>query len=204
MLNIAVLGCGRIGRMHADNIARHADAELAMVYDVHVPSASAVAEQHGVPAASSPQDIFFSVHVDAVLVATTTETHADFIEMAVAAGKPVLCEKPIDLSLARVNACAERISGSDVLIQLGFNRRFDPGHRAARQGLLNGDIGDLHQVIITSRDPEMPPPIVLRPPQPPRRRPPVRPSPMAAARLQRRFRHAWRRRRRARRGGRQR
>ncbi|MDB4830378.1 inositol 2-dehydrogenase [Paracoccaceae bacterium] len=157
MLNIAVLGCGRIGRMHADNIARHADAELAMVYDVHLLSASAVAEQHGVPAASSPQDIFSSGHVDAVLVATTTETHADFIEMAVAAGKPVLCEKPIDLSLARVNACAERISGSDVLIQLGFNRRFDPGHRAARQGLLNGDIGDLHQVIITSRDPEMPP-----------------------------------------------
>ncbi|MGB0169123.1 MAG: Gfo/Idh/MocA family oxidoreductase, partial [Paracoccaceae bacterium] len=70
MLNIAVLGCGRIGRMHADNIARHADAELAMVYDVHVPSASAVAEQHGVPAASSPQEIFSSGQVDAVLIAT--------------------------------------------------------------------------------------------------------------------------------------
>lgn len=75
---------------------------------------------------------FFSPNVDAVLIATATPTHADYIEMAVAAGKAALCEKPIDLSLARVSACAAKIKGTKVPIQLGFNRRYDPGHSAAR------------------------------------------------------------------------
>ncbi len=97
-----------------------------------------------------------SGEVDAVLVATATETHAGYIEQAVAAGKPVLCEKPIDLSLARVRACAEAIRGQDAVIQLGFNRRFDPGHRAAWEAVRAGEIGELHQVVITSRDPGMP------------------------------------------------
>ncbi|MCB1491330.1 MAG: inositol 2-dehydrogenase [Rhodobiaceae bacterium] len=143
--------------MHAANVASHSDTALAMVYDVHRPSADAVAAAHGVAVAASPDEVFASADVDAVLVATATETHADYIEMAVAAGKPVLCEKPIDLSLDRVNQCAARISGTTVPIQLGFNRRFDPGHRAARDAFAAGEIGDLHQVIITSRDPGMPP-----------------------------------------------
>ena len=157
MTRIAVLGCGRIGRMHAANIAQHPKASLAAVYDLHEPSARDVASAQQVPAAASPQEIFADTEVDAVLVATATETHADYIEMAVAAGKPVLCEKPIDLSLARVNRCAEAIKGSSVPIQIGFNRRFDPGHRAARDAMRAGDIGALHQVVITSRDPELPP-----------------------------------------------
>ncbi|MAT88396.1 MAG: inositol 2-dehydrogenase [Aestuariivita sp.] len=157
MLKIAVLGCGRIGQMHAANIARHSNADLAMVFDVYQPNVEITAEKHGVSIASSAADVFASSEVDAVLVATSTDTHADFIEMAVAASKPILCEKPIDLSLDRVNRCAAKIAGTDVLIQLGFNRRFDPGHRVARNAVINGEIGDLHQVIITSRDPEMPP-----------------------------------------------
>ena len=101
--------------------------------------------------------VFASPNVDAVLIATATPTHADYIEMAVAAGKPVLCEKPIDLNLARVNACAAKIGNTSLPIQLGFNRRYDPGHASARNAMLAGDIGDLHQVIITSRDPAIPP-----------------------------------------------
>ncbi len=157
MLRIAVLGCGRIGRMHAANIAAHPRACLATVYDIHAPSATEVAELHGVSVAGNSEAVFSSDDVDAVLIATATPTHADYIEAAVAAGKPVLCEKPIDLSLARVNACAERVVGKGVPIQIGFNRRFDPGHRAARDAVAAGEIGDLHQVIITSRDPGMPP-----------------------------------------------
>ncbi len=157
MLRIAVLGCGRIGKMHALNIVRHPLAQLAAVFDVHEPSATAVASEHGVTKAASADEIFASDDVDAVLVSTVTNTHADYIEQAVAAGKPVLCEKPIDLSLERVNQCAKNIAGSKVPIQLGFNRRFDPGHRAARDAMLAGQIGDLHQVVITSRDPGMPP-----------------------------------------------
>jgi myo-inositol 2-dehydrogenase/D-chiro-inositol 1-dehydrogenase len=143
--------------MHADNLVHHAETELAMVYDVDRASAEAVANKHGIRAAASAQDVFASAEVDGVLVATATPTHADFIEASVAAGKPVLCEKPIDLSLDRVNETARRIEGADVPIQIGFNRRFDPGHRRAREAAHAGDIGDIHQVVITSRDPEMPP-----------------------------------------------
>ena len=77
--------------------------------------------------------------------------------MAVAAGKPVLCEKRIDLSLSRVNACAANIGNTPLPIQISFNRRYDPGHAAARNAMLAGDIGELHQVITTSRDPAIPP-----------------------------------------------
>lgn len=157
MLRIAVLGCGRIGQMHADNVAKHPRARLVMVFDIHRPSAERVAQAQAVLAASSAEEIFSSDQVDAVLIATATPTHADYIEKAIAAGKAVLCEKPIDLNLERVNACAAKIGNTKLPIQLGFNRRYDPGHSAARTALLNGEIGDLHQVIITSRDPAIPP-----------------------------------------------
>jgi len=157
MVRIAVLGCGRIGQMHAANIARHPRASLAMVYDIDGAAAEAVAEREGARAMASAEEVLASPDADAVLIASATPTHADYIEKAVEAGKPALCEKPIDLTLARVEACRARIAGSSVPVQIGFNRRFDPGHRAARNAVLAGDIGDLHQVIITSRDPELPP-----------------------------------------------
>ncbi|MBZ9756834.1 inositol 2-dehydrogenase [Mesorhizobium sp. ESP6-5] len=157
MLRIAVLGCGRIGQMHAANVARHPRSTLAAVFDLNSEAAEKVAAAQGVKAAASAEDIFASDMVDAVLIATATPTHADYIEMAVAAGKAVLCEKPIDLSLARVEACAANIGETKIPIQLGFNRRYDPGHSAARTAMLAGDIGELHQVIITSRDPSLPP-----------------------------------------------
>ncbi|EFL88608.1 inositol 2-dehydrogenase [Ahrensia sp. R2A130] len=156
MITISVLGTGRIGTMHADAIAAHPRAQLGPVFDTHQPSAQTVADRLGV-AVSTPEAIFANSDVDAVLVASATPTHADFIEQAVAAGKPILCEKPIDLSLERVNACAKAIAGSDVPVQIGFNRRFDPGHRAAYNAVREGRVGDVHQVIITSRDPELPP-----------------------------------------------
>ncbi|GLR56794.1 inositol 2-dehydrogenase [Rhizobium indigoferae] len=157
MLKIAVLGCGRIGRMHAENIAAHPRASLAGVFDIHRPAADEVGGKLGVVVFDSADDVFSSAAVDAVLIATSTPTHADFIEKAVAAGKPILCEKPIDLSLERVRRCAQTIGATAVPIMLGFVRRFDPGHRAARDAIRTGDIGDLHQVVITSRDPGMAP-----------------------------------------------
>jgi len=157
MLKIAVLGCGRIGRMHAETISLHADAALTGVFDVYAPAAEDVAARFDVQNFASAKDVFASGDVDAILIATTTPTHVGFIEQGVAAGKPILCEKPIDLSLNRVNACADKIAGTSVPIMLGFCRRFDPGHRAARQAVRDGEVGDLHQVIITSRDPGMAP-----------------------------------------------
>lgn len=157
MLKIAVLGVGRIGRMHAENIAAHPCATLAGVFDTHPPAAVEVSEKLGVTRFESAEAVFASGAVDAVLIATSTATHADFLEQAVAAGKPALCEKPIDLSLARVNACATKIAGSSVPIMLGFVRRFDDGHAAVRAAIEAGRIGTLEQVVITSRDPGLAP-----------------------------------------------
>jgi myo-inositol 2-dehydrogenase/D-chiro-inositol 1-dehydrogenase len=158
MIRIAVLGCGRIGVMHANNISAHPRATLAGVYDIYAPAAEAVSAKTGAQVYPSAEAVFAAKDVDAVLIATATDTHADLLEMAVAARKPVLCEKPIDLSLARVNRCATTIAGRSVPIQMGFVRRFDPGHAAVRRAIVAGDIGELHQVVITSRDPGMPPP----------------------------------------------
>lgn len=157
MLKIAVLGVGRIGRMHAENIAAHPRAALAGVYDVLPQAAADVAAGLGVANFESVDAVLASADVDAVLIATSTPTHADLLERAVAAGKAVLCEKPIDLSLDRVNACAQRIAGTDLPIMLGFVRRFDSGHAAVREAIEAGRIGELHQVVITSRDPGLAP-----------------------------------------------
>ena len=157
MVRIAVIGCGRIGRMHVANVRAHPRATLAAVYDVDARAAAEAAAAGDAPAAGSVDEILGSGAVDAVLVASATPTHADLIERAVAAGKAVLCEKPIDLDLARVERCRAVIAGATVPVQIGFNRRFDPGHAAARAAVAAGEIGALHQVIITSRDPEMPP-----------------------------------------------
>lgn len=157
MLKIAVLGCGRIGRMHAENIHTHPRAALAGVFDVVDAAAQDIAETLGVTKFDSAEAVLASTEVDAVLIATSTPTHADLLEAAIAAGKPVLCEKPIDLSLDRVKLCAERIKGTDLPIMLGFVRRFDRGHAGVRQAIEAGQIGEVHQVTITSRDPGMAP-----------------------------------------------
>ena len=162
MIRIAVLGCGRIGVMHAANIAAHPRASLAGVYDIFVPAATAVSAKTGAKVFDSVAACLSDPSVDAVLIATATDTHADLLEACLAAGKPVLCEKPIDLSLARVKLCAERIKGATLPVQLGFVRRFDPGHRALQHAVQSGKLGTLHQVVITSRDPGLAPEAYLR------------------------------------------
>ena len=155
-VRIAVLGCGRIGQMHAKNITLHEKTQLSCVYDINSEFANKVATDLNVPAVNNDQEIFSNPDIDAILISSATNTHIEFIEKSVAAKKPVLCEKPIDLDIKLVNECADRLKGNTVPIQLGFNRRFDPGHQSAKQSLIDGEIGDLHQCIITSRDPGLP------------------------------------------------
>jgi len=157
MVRFGLFGCGRIGAMHAANLARHAGAELVAVYDVQPRAAEAVAQATGARMVAEAEAILHDRGIDAVLIASSTDTHADLLEAAATAGKAVLCEKPIDLDLARVDAAKAAIAGTDVPIMVGFNRRFDPGHRAARDAMRAGEIGELHQVVITSRDPAIPP-----------------------------------------------
>ena len=158
MVRFALLGCGRIGRVHAANIAASERSTLAVVYDVRLDDAREVAAQHGARVATGVDEVFSAPDVDAVLVATSTQTHADFIEAAVAAQRPVFCEKPIALDLERVNQCAARIRGAKSVVQIGFNRRFDAGIAAMSAAVRAGELGRVRQVVITSRDPEPPPP----------------------------------------------
>lgn len=157
MIQFGLIGAGRIGRMHAANIAAHDKANLRWVYDVHSPASEEVAAQHGAQVARTPEEIFSDAQVDAIFVASSTDTHAGFIVQAVQAGKAVLCEKPIDLDIAKVEDCLQQIEGAKTLIQIGFNRRFDPGHGQVVRLVRSGEIGELEQVIISSRDPEPPP-----------------------------------------------
>ena len=161
MVNFALLGAGRIGAMHAANLAARSDARLVCVYDPVGAVAAAVAERHGA-AAAADVDSALGADVDAVLIASSTDTHVALIIAAATAGKAVLCEKPIDLSLERVEQCWQAVRDAGVPIQIGFNRRYDPTHRRVRDLAASGAVGAIHQVIISSRDPEPPPPAYLR------------------------------------------
>ena len=156
-VNLAVIGCGRIGQMHAANIARHPGLNLAMVYDQDMKCALHVADKHDCAIADSADKLIQDYQNSGVLIASSTDTHFDYILKCVRSDKPVFCEKPVDLDITRVLACIEEVSQFEAPLQIGFNRRFDPGHEAARKALVDGEIGELRQVIITSRDPEMPP-----------------------------------------------
>jgi myo-inositol 2-dehydrogenase/D-chiro-inositol 1-dehydrogenase len=157
MVRFAVLGCGRIGRMHALNLARHPRAELAYVYDVIDEAAAETADATGARQAGAIDEILSASDVEAVLIASSTDTHLDLLVCAVEAGKAVLCEKPIDLDLAKVDATWARIKGRNLTVMVGFNRRFDASFKALRDRIHAGEIGKLEQVVITSRDPGPPP-----------------------------------------------
>ena len=161
MLGFALFGAGRIGRMHAENLALNPDARLVTVYDVHGPSAEDVAAKHGATVAPDVTAALDNDDVQAVLIASSTDTHVDLITASAKAGKAILCEKPIDLDSNRVAQCWDEIRGLDVPIQIGFNRRYDPSHRAVAEAVAAGEIGTVEQIIITSRDPGPPPPEYL-------------------------------------------
>ena len=157
MVRFALFGAGRIGAMHAANIAANPRATLHCVYDVHAASARKVAEAHGAEVAPSVAAALADPQVHAVLIASSTDTHVELITAAAKAGKAILCEKPIDLDIKRVEQCRRDIAGSSAPIQLGFNRRYDPSHRAVREAVARGEIGQLQLLIITSRDPGLAP-----------------------------------------------
>ena len=157
MVRFGLLGAGRIGRMHADTIAAHPRATLAAVFDVHEASAQAVAAAHGCWAHPAAEDLLADTNVDAVLIASSTDTHVRLLEAAAKAKKAILCEKPIDLDIREVDRCWGAIRDLEPVIQLGFNRRFDPSFKALKEAIAGGEIGPLELLIITSRDPGPPP-----------------------------------------------
>ena len=155
-IRFGLLGAGRIGKVHAKAVTGDADAKLVAVADAFPAAAQAIADQYGC-AVRSIDEICAADDIDAVVICTPTDTHADLIEQFVKAGKAVFCEKPIDLSLARVKQCLEVVRAQKGTLMVGFNRRFDPHFRAVRAEIDKGSIGDVEMVVITSRDPGAPP-----------------------------------------------
>jgi myo-inositol 2-dehydrogenase/D-chiro-inositol 1-dehydrogenase len=153
MLNIAVIGAGRIGRIHARNIAAHPRARLAGICDPDTNAAGRLAATCG----TVPIALEEAFQADAVIIGSPTPTHADYIERAAAAGCAVFCEKPVDLSANRVRACLESVKGAGIPLMVGFNRRFDPSFASLQRRLAGGEIGALELLSIVSRDPAPPP-----------------------------------------------
>lgn len=156
MLRFAQFGAGRIGAIHAANLATTPATQLRYIVDVNAAAATALASRHGATVASVDTALN-DADVDAVIIASSTDTHADLAIAAARAGKAIFCEKPIDLSLRRVDACLAAVKKARVPMFVGFNRRFDPSFSSLHSRITNGEIGRVEQVIITSRDPGPPP-----------------------------------------------
>ena len=152
----ALLGAGRIGKVHARAITSDPRAKLVAVADAIADAAQAIATQAGC-AVRSIEEIETSTDVDAVIICTPTNTHADLIERFARAGKAIFCEKPIDLDVARVKSCLKVVESVSGKLMVGFNRRFDPHFGAVRAAIDDGRIGEVEMVTITSRDPGPPP-----------------------------------------------
>jgi myo-inositol 2-dehydrogenase/D-chiro-inositol 1-dehydrogenase len=154
MLSIAVIGAGRIGQIHARNVAANPRARLAGIADLDAIAAARLAESLRTKVLTL-QSVF---EADAVMICSPTATHAGLIERAAAAVQPVFCEKPIDLSAPRVRACLAAVRRAGTKLMVGFNRRFDPHFAALKRRLDAGEIGKLEILTIISKDPAPPPP----------------------------------------------
>ncbi len=155
-MKFGVIGAGRIGKIHAGNIARRGDCSVAIIADADASAAESLARATGAKV-GSVEEILSSSEIDAVAICSPTDTHADLIERSAKAKKAIFCEKPIDLSAARVRACLDVVQVEKAILMIGFNRRFDSHFASLRQRIAEGAIGDLELVAITSRDPGPPP-----------------------------------------------
>jgi myo-inositol 2-dehydrogenase/D-chiro-inositol 1-dehydrogenase len=158
-IKIGIIGAGRIGRLHAQNLTyRIPDAKVEAVADVIPEAAEQCASRLEIPKAlGDPEAILEDPAVEAILICSSTDTHASLIERAAEAGKHIFCEKPIDLDLPAIDRALTAVEQAGVLLQVGFNRRFDPNFRRAWELVAGGKIGKPHMLLITSRDPEPPP-----------------------------------------------
>lgn len=156
IFNVALFGAGRIGRIHAHNIDAHPKSRLRYIVDIKQAAASDLAENFGSQTASA-DEVFADKDIDAVLIASATETHAELIERAARTAKKIFCEKPIDLNLDRVERCLDVVKAYQATLFMGFNRRFDRNFSELKRQLDDGAIGKPELVVINSRDPDLPP-----------------------------------------------
>jgi myo-inositol 2-dehydrogenase/D-chiro-inositol 1-dehydrogenase len=155
-VRFGLLGAGRIGKVHARAVGSNPDAELVAVADAVDKAAKEISDAYGANARSI-EAIENAPDIDAVIICTPTDTHADLIERFARAGKAIFCEKPIDLDVKRVERCLAVVEETRAALMVGFNRRFDPHFAAVRKAIDDGAIGTVEMVTITSRDPGAPP-----------------------------------------------
>ena len=159
LLHTGVIGAGRIGKIHAESLARHVPgATVSAIADINLAAAQELATHLGIPHATGDyREILADPSIDAVAICSSTDTHARLIIEAAAAGKHIFCEKPIDHDLAKIDQALEAVDKAGVSLQIGFNRRFDANFRAVRELVAAGKLGQPHLLRITSRDPAPPP-----------------------------------------------
>ena len=159
LVGIGLIGAGRIGQLHAENLAfRVPGAKLLAVTDVQAEAAKRCAAKLQIPSVHENSDaVFRDPKIDAVVICSSTDTHSRLIEQAATAGKHVFCEKPIDFDLKRIDRALDAVKRAGVKLQIGFNRRFDPNFRHVQQAVASGQVGKPHLLRITSRDPAPPP-----------------------------------------------
>jgi myo-inositol 2-dehydrogenase/D-chiro-inositol 1-dehydrogenase len=158
-VNVGIIGAGRIGKLHAENLAYQVpEANIIAIADVFLEAAEKCAADFQIPSAVKDyREIMENPDIEAVMICSSTDTHARMIEEAAAAGKHIFCEKPIDFDLDRIDKALEAVDKAGVKLQVGFNRRFDPNFKRVREVVAAGKIGTPHILRITSRDPEPPP-----------------------------------------------
>ena len=161
MISLGIIGAGRIGKVHAQSIMNHiTSARLKTIADPFM-NEETEASLRALGVSDCTKDykkILNDPEIDAVLICSSTNTHADISLEAIAAGKHVFCEKPVSQDIAKIREVMEKLKGTKLKYQVGFNRRFDHNFEAVRAAVANGDVGDVHIVRITSRDPAPPPP----------------------------------------------
>jgi myo-inositol 2-dehydrogenase/D-chiro-inositol 1-dehydrogenase len=163
-LNVGIIGAGRIGKVHSENLAfRVPEARALAIADLDRGAAAAVASRCGIPdVAASADELLDNPEIQAVLICSSTDTHADLIIRAARAGKHIFCEKPIAHSLARIDAALAAVREAKVKLQIGFNRRFDPNFARVRAAVESGEVGKPRLLHIISRDPAPPPPAYVK------------------------------------------
>jgi len=158
-VNIGVIGVGRIGRLHARNLKYQVPGtKVLAVADIFEKSAREVAAQLEIPIAEKDYWVLLeNKDIDAVVICSSTDTHAQIISEAAQAGKHIFCEKPIALDVEKIDQAIAAVKNAGIKLQVGFNRRFDPSFKKAKDLVAKGTIGIPHLIRITSRDPEPPP-----------------------------------------------
>ena len=157
-LRVGIIGAGRIGRVHARTVCNFSAAIPLAITDINQAAAEELASSYSIPEiAENSRELLNRADIDAVLICSSTNTHADLIVQAANAGKHIFCEKPIDYDLGRIDRALEAVERAGVKLQLGFNRRFDPNFARVKKAIVTGEIGSPRLLHIVSRDPEPPP-----------------------------------------------